>query len=366
MYDLAADRPLARPRPTLIGVKALRTTVSGVFAAPADVGVAPLLVPLIAWGTLTVGRLVLDDGTDAHPLDLGPALGLGVSLFALAVLAVGFVSTSRQAFAAVIGLFVVAGVPAWRRTLVAVAEGARRVRSIEGAVLAAIITGVVLLCLLSGARPPGARDEVDYHWTGPVAWVAEGRWIELPTIRLVNAPALAERLYTVAAAFDSSTAAHWLHTLFFVCLIASAGRVAHAFGGRAAVAMAVIASVPVLLNQASIAYNDIAFAALLVAAAATALTARDARRWAAIGAMVAAAILVKPLAAVFAPALALLILLARPVERSIVAGAVAGGATLALGAAYNLAVLGSLGPDRRDSNSVASSTSQWRPGAFPS
>lgn len=127
--------------------------------------------------------------------------------------------------------------------------------------LCALMFGVVVI---SGLRPPMACDELDYHLAAPFFWAEKQQLICSP-FRLTNGPALAEFIYTFSAIFRSYIAAHWTHTLFLVVLLAGCGALAKKCGGNLLISSAAILSCPVILNQASIAYNDLAAAALLIA-----------------------------------------------------------------------------------------------------
>ena len=144
-------------------------------------------------------------------------------------------------------------------------------------ILWALWLGMIGLILLSGLRPPGARDELDYHWASPVFWAAAGHW-EASPYRLSNGPALAEMVYTFSAVFDSPIAAHWTHALAALLLVVAAAGLAGGCGGSRVAAAAGCLSIPVLVNQASIAYTDVFAAAFVVAAFAVLLSPKRARR----------------------------------------------------------------------------------------
>jgi hypothetical protein len=124
----------------------------------------------------------------------------------------------------------------------------------------------IMFCLIvySGLRPPIAGDELDYHLSAPFYWAQNHQWVASP-FRMTNGPAFMEIIYTFSAIFGSYISAHWTHTIFLVVLMAGCAALAKRCGGHPLVSSAGVLSCPVIVNQASIAYNDVAAAALLVA-----------------------------------------------------------------------------------------------------
>jgi hypothetical protein len=219
--------------------------------------------------------------------------------------------------------------------------------------LAIILCLALGLLLVSGLRPPTAGDELDYHWRAPEMWAAAHSVGYIP-VKLVNGFALQELSYTVPAVLHLPTAAHWFHTGSLVlamlagAIIATRGRVSPV------VAAASVLGVPVALNQASIAFNDLAAGAFAFAALACWATVDD-RRSAAVSAaaLMAIAVSIKPLtAACVPPILVGAALLRREATRGrdLVLGAAAlGGASAAAGLVWTaraISTTGHLAADR--------------------
>jgi hypothetical protein len=141
-------------------------------------------------------------------------------------------------------------------------------------ILLAVSVIMGLVVLVSGTRPPIIVDEIDYHWKAPMVWAETGHWVKLP-YRYMNGPCLTELVYLVAALFSSNTAAHWVHFLFFLALVAALISITKSCGGSAIVVAAACFTTPVLVNQAAFALSDDAVAALLVTALMTAITLRN-------------------------------------------------------------------------------------------
>jgi hypothetical protein len=125
---------------------------------------------------------------------------------------------------------------------------------------------LIMFCVIvySGMRAPIENDELDYHLPAPLYWAKHQQWVASP-YRMTNGPAFMEIIYTFSAIFGSYISAHWTHTIFLVVLIAGCAALAKKCGGHPLICSAGVLSCPVIINQASIAYNDVAAAALLVA-----------------------------------------------------------------------------------------------------
>ncbi len=162
---------------------------------------------------------------------------------------------------------------------------------------AVVLGGTGLLLLLGGARPPLADDEVGYHWPSPLAWAEAGGWEKVP-FRLSDGTAAMEQLYTLAALYGSSTAAHVLHVGTLVLLCAATASVAASLGGRGWVAALLVVSIPAAVTQAFLSYNDVGAAAFSAAALVAFLHARSRVDHLVVGLLSATAISVKPLVAV--------------------------------------------------------------------
>ena len=170
--------------------------------------------------------------------------------------------------------------------------------------------------LAAGFRPPAAADEIAYHWPAPELWARVGHWVVSP-YRFTNSFDLAEILYTPAAVFRSSTAAHWTDTGTLLLLAAGAAALARRFGGRAALTGAAVIAIPAAADESWWSYNDV-FAAALVMAACVAVAVPPATDRARVGGywtggiLIGGAISVKPIMVLLVP---LPILLAIHAER---------------------------------------------------
>lgn len=317
------------------------------IAIGVTLSLALIAVSLGALVTRCCTRALHDD-----PLsELVVATGVGLVAVWLVVLVMGHLRLLSPAPTVLAGVIALAAgwterlrVACWMKAVWALARGSLTRRPMF-ALPCLAMTG---LLVYSGTRPPGAQDELDYHWTAPVAWAAHGGWEDLP-LRFTSGLSLSEHLYTVAAVFRSPTAAHWIHLLFFLVLALGAAALARRFGGSGLLASFVVLSVPVLLNQASLAYNDVAFAALLLCAAVVLF--RNDVDWKGIavaGALLGGAYAVKPIAALFMPALLVGALSLNPTAlqvRRLALVALPVTAVLVMGVLHTLALTGQPLPD---------------------
>ena len=161
------------------------------------------------------------------------------------------------------------------------------------------------MAFLAGFRPPAASDELAYHWPAPVLWASVGHWIVSP-FRFTNSFDLAEILYTPAAVFRSSTAAHWTDGGTFLLLALGAAALARRFGGLATLTFAGVIAIPAAAEESWLAYDDV-FAASLVMAACVAVTAPstgqrpNTRSYWTAGILIGGAISVKPIMLLLVP-----------------------------------------------------------------
>lgn len=302
-----------------------------------QVDLLALITALLLTGSLMLTCMAIGlASTRLLDIALGPAeealFSLAVGLVGLWLIVVAFGHAqllTRPALGGVLGVGVLAGLGQWRTCVGWASVTKRRVQrsSVRERVLAMLLMGTLALLLVSGTRAPGAQDELDYHWAAPVQWATAEQWIELP-LRLTTGPVLAEHLYTVAAVFESPTTAHWLHSVFFVLLVVATALLARRFGGSALVAAAAVTAVPALLTQASLAYNDIAFAAFAVSAALLALTASTQGAYVLTGVLAGASMATKPVAVVFLVALLIVVRCAKRVSWREVLTAGAGAAAV--------------------------------------
>lgn len=175
--------------------------------------------------------------------------------------------------------------------------------------VSAVAVGLGVATVASFA-PPSRVDEVEYHWAAPLEWAGEGRWID-SSYRHVDSFPLMEIAYTFAATLDSYAGAHLMHLSTLVALGFAASLAAGAVGVRAtgAVGAAAIA-MPVMWDQAYVAYNDTAVGGFSVAAAALALRGRWGRgELALISVLLVAAISIKPTAVGAAGVVGLIVLI---------------------------------------------------------
>lgn len=227
------------------------------------------LVPLT--GLMSLGLLTLVSG---HLGYLGPGI---LIILALAG-AVGCFYERRQISALLRS--------AW-------AEG-RRQWLLSPVSLTAVGLGLVLATVVSFA-PPWRIDEVEYHWPAPLEWVAAGHWVD-SSYKHVDGFPFMEICYTAAATLGSFAGAHLLHLTTLVAIGLAAAQAGRSLGVRATGAVAAAAmAMPVMWDQAYVAYNDTAVGGFAMAAAAIALTGH--RSWSRMGmilALLVTAISIKP------------------------------------------------------------------------
>jgi hypothetical protein len=171
-------------------------------------------------------------------------------------------------------------------------------------VIAVPTIAVLAIIFLAGFRPPEAPDEIAYHWPAPLLWAHTGHWVKSP-FRFTNGFFLAEVIYTVAAVFRTSTAAHWTDSFTFVLLALGTAALARRFGGTGALATAGVLAVPVAAGESPWAYNDVFAASLLVAACVAVARRPDLRCRLTAGILTAGALSVKPILIFMVPAVAL-------------------------------------------------------------
>ena len=291
-------------------------TVSG---AGRDVAaIIVIWVAIVAIG-FALRRLLLRTEPSEPLADATVAIGLGITGYGAVVLLIGAVPLLRTGplvgvtvAAALLFLWVGPDAAVTARGLIQATVGALRRQWV-------VVVPVLLflaVVLLAGFRPPEASDEIAYHWPAPVLWARVGHWTVSP-YRFTNSFDLAEILYTPAAVFRSSTAAHWTDTGTFVLLAVGAAALARRFGGVATLTCAAVIAIPTAANESWLAYDDV-FAASLMMAACVAVTAPSVRRhanarayWTG-GFLIAGAISVKPIMVLLVP---LPVILAMHTER---------------------------------------------------
>lgn len=275
-------------------------------------------VAIVAIG-FALRRLLLRTELSEPLADATVAIGLGITGYGAVVLLIGSVPLLRTGpligvtvAAAFLFLWIGTDVMETARGLVGGVAGALRREWV-------VVVPVLLLLaavLLAGFRPPEASDEIAYHWPAPVLWASAGHWIVSP-FRFTNSFDLAEILYTPAAVFRSSTAAHWTDAGTLLLLALGAAALARRFSGLATLTFAGVIAIPAAAEEGWLAYDDV-FAACLVMAACVAVTAPsvgeriNTRAYWTAGILIGGAISVKPIMFLLAP---LPVILAMNAER---------------------------------------------------
>lgn len=133
-------------------------------------------------------------------------------------------------------------------------------------------TGAFLVLLLIASFAPALDvDEVEYHWPAAVDWASRGSFGNSP-YRHVDGFPLMEMLYTLPATLHSLTGAHLLHLMCLGVLIAATAGICQSVGvGPPALIASAVLGMPVVVNQAYTAYNDVAAGAFCLLAIAVLL-----------------------------------------------------------------------------------------------
>ncbi len=227
-----------------------------------------LLVHVIVFGVL-VGRLVLP-----HSLNQWTKIGatgcLGFLALGMEILFLGYFSELQPvalSASSVVTLLVLYALVNSSKTDLAKSFKSAGEKLLETVrtekVLSAIVFLTIGILLFSCWRRPLYGDEIQYHWAAPQFWALQTEWIQAK-IKLVNGPALIEWLYTWSAVWHSSVSAHFTHlSLFFLLLIGAAG-IGILIGATPLMVIAACMASPVMLNQATISFNDVGMAAFLV------------------------------------------------------------------------------------------------------
>ena len=275
-------------------------------------------VAIVAIG-FALRRLLLRTEPSEPLADGTVAIGLGITGYGAVVLLIGSAPLLRTGplvglTMAATFLFLWVG-PDAVVTARGLTQGAAGAFRREWVVMLPVLLFLAVV-LLAGFRPPEASDEIAYHWPAPVLWASVGHWTVSP-YRFTNSFDLAEILYTPAAVFRSSTAAHWTDTGTFLLLALGAAALARRFGGLATLTCAAVIAIPTAANESWLAYDDV-FAASLMMAACVAVTApsvgehANARAYWTGGILIAGAISVKPIMVLLVP---LPVILAMHAER---------------------------------------------------
>ncbi len=230
--------------------------------------IALLLIHVTVFGVIA-GRFLMPVSLNRWTR-FGAAGCLGFVAFALEIFLLGYLKALQQLPLLISGLiaFFILLLFAYRKKDTLLQES----RAASGAVLQsvqrekllfAIVFFAVALLLLSCARPPLSGDEIEYHWAAPKFWAQHGAWVKAPC-KLVNGPSLIEWLYTWSAVWNSSTSAHLTHLALFFLLMVGAAGLGVSIGASPLLVIAALLAIPVAVNQASISFNDVGMAALLV------------------------------------------------------------------------------------------------------
>ncbi len=269
--------------------------------------VAIVSIGMLAYRLLSVGSM--------EPwAEFTVSLGLGITGYGALLVAIGFLPLLHELPLTVLSLI---SACSWFWIW---PDGARLVRQLAGSMRRSIrsewiivVPALLLVAVefLAGFRPPFASDEVAYHWAAPLLWASHGHWVTSP-YRFTNGFNLAETVYTTAAVFRSSTAAHWTDTMTLVVLASGTAALAQRFKGLGALSAAAAIAIPAATVEAHVSYNDI-FAACLVLGGCVVVADRTGprTRWTC-GILLAGAISVKPITVLLAP---LPVLLALSAER---------------------------------------------------
>jgi hypothetical protein len=243
--------------------------------------------------------------------ELAVVVGLGICGYGALLLAVGFFPLLHEVPLTILSLLSgVLFIWVWRdahQLICMLFAGLRDALRREWfVVLPALL--VALGALSAGLRPPFASDEIAYHWAAPLLWAREGHWVASP-YKFTNGFHLSSTIYTTAAVFKSSTAAHWTDTVTLGLLAIGTAALARRFGGNGALAAAAVIAIPVATGQSWFSYDDVFGASLVIAAAVVVVYRRGSRgRWTG-GILLAGAVSVKPLMAFMSPFVLLLALM---------------------------------------------------------
>lgn len=243
-----------------------------------------------SWGRRGVRRLVGPACPGAFAHAAGLALGLGgLALLNLLLGLAGALSPGvTWAAAAVLALL-----PGWelaelaRRTLVgegpwqgwrAWLRGRPRPQRLLVLYVGLAFGGSLLLAL----APPLGWDSLFYHLTGPKWYLEAGRLAPLPVdLPHLHYPSLAEMLFLWEMRLGGERAAVLVHWGYGLLLAATVAGLAWRHVGREAAmwALALFASMPMVVALASWAYTDLALAAHLVLALWALLLWRERPAW---------------------------------------------------------------------------------------
>lgn len=226
------------------------------------VPLAIVIVHSLAWGWMFMRLLRIDSEATVARATVG--MGIGLSIFGFELFCLGHAGLVNREVLYVSSVLALIACIANRHILLEdaskITAGLRRAWNTERFLTAYCLLFLIAV-IISGMRPSMERDELGYHWPTPLLWAQQGKWVASP-FRLSNGTAMMEMLYTVSALWNSSTAAHWTHSLFLVILIATCATLARRAGGSAVAAAVVALACPVIVQGSSSADNDLAAGAL--------------------------------------------------------------------------------------------------------
>ncbi|MFQ6132144.1 MAG: ArnT family glycosyltransferase [Armatimonadota bacterium] len=228
-----------------------------------------LAILAFAFAAFTTGRACLrrlrvQPATAAEDLALGTGLGLGI--LAYAVLLLGLLGLLHVwAVLALLALYAAAGareVPGAARDLL------RSVRAWRpgpwGATIVAVAALAAAVAFVGVLAPPSSSewDSLSYHLAAPKVYLKHHRIIYLPYDHHSNFPFTMEMLYTLGLMLSGHTLAKLFHYLTLVLSLVAIG----AFARRlfpaqrlsGPLAMAILATVPLVNFEAGTAYLDVA------------------------------------------------------------------------------------------------------------
>lgn len=219
---------------------------------------------LLLVSTAIGGRVLKVDFVRATLEDLLFAVGLGLGIVSLAVLALGLVGLLNSVLLWILLALAAAGNARSLRVILSRARrgpAAKRLSRLSLLLLAFLgITFVV--ALFSALTPPTEWDALVYHLAGPQTYIREGRIVWVADNFHLSFPALTEMLFMGAMLLKGDILAHLLHLAYGVFTVAAIYTFSRQrFAGHVPLLAAVLfASIPTAATVATWAYVDLALA----------------------------------------------------------------------------------------------------------